>query len=301
MARPPNPVELSLRRINRVVDMVEANLSENLVLDDLARAAAFSRFHFHRVFHEHYGETPKEYVQRRRLELGAWLLHYSTGSIARVAQRCGFATADGFARAFRRRFGMSPLDWRTDGFGQRLLRHLPPESMENPDAWQVRIERLTERRVAYHRQMGPYGLNTGRQWENVTTWMGTWQLHGATRYGMGLDDPVITPPEQCRYDICVELPADFAVNPRTPVKVIPAGLYAVLRYEGPPTGSSQAWLWLMEKWLPASGYQMEKMFHFERYTAGTPNPDVDRQNCDLCVALAIEPSLIAPQFNCQPR
>jgi AraC family transcriptional regulator len=64
------------KRVNRVVDHVQAHLAEELSLPALARIAAFSPFHFHRVFKVTTGETLFGFIQRLRLERAAnalWL------------------------------------------------------------------------------------------------------------------------------------------------------------------------------------------------------------------------------------
>ena len=62
------------RRVNRVVDYIEAHLSDELPLEKLAAVAAFSPFHFHRVFAAITGETLSDFIRRIRLERapGGW-------------------------------------------------------------------------------------------------------------------------------------------------------------------------------------------------------------------------------------
>src|SRR5262249_10995900 len=62
------------RRVNRVMDHVEAHLAEELTLERLAAVAAFSPFHFHRVFAAITGETLSEFIRRIRLERAAGAL-----------------------------------------------------------------------------------------------------------------------------------------------------------------------------------------------------------------------------------
>lgn len=59
------------RRINDVIDYISAHRGEDLRLDRLAAIAAFSPFHFHRVFKAVTGETIADFVQRLRLERAA--------------------------------------------------------------------------------------------------------------------------------------------------------------------------------------------------------------------------------------
>ena len=61
-------------RVNRAIDFILQNLAEPLKLDDVARAAHFSPFHFHRVFRSLVGETLNNFVKRVRLERALYLL-----------------------------------------------------------------------------------------------------------------------------------------------------------------------------------------------------------------------------------
>ncbi|AKS45168.1 Bifunctional transcriptional activator/DNA repair enzyme AdaA [Octadecabacter temperatus] len=63
-----------ISRVNRVTDYVRKNLNQDLSLKCLSKIAALSKFHFHRVFSETYGETPSAYVKRIRIESSAFLL-----------------------------------------------------------------------------------------------------------------------------------------------------------------------------------------------------------------------------------
>lgn len=119
--RPPAPVGRSPalrqaheRRMHAVLAHIEANLAANLSLERLASLAAFSPFHFHRVFVAWTGETLKTHVRRRRLEQAAErLAQCPHDKVADIAQSCGFASPEAFARAFRERYGVSPSAWRT--------------------------------------------------------------------------------------------------------------------------------------------------------------------------------------------
>ena len=89
-------------RINRVVDHIEAHLAEPLPLEALAKVAAFSPFHFHRIFLAMVGETPQRFIQRLRVEKAATDLRLRPHvSVTEVALEAGFSSSAAFARAFR--------------------------------------------------------------------------------------------------------------------------------------------------------------------------------------------------------
>src|SRR5579863_837852 len=104
------------RRINRVVDYISRNLSAPLTLDSLADVAAFSPFHFHRVFKSFSGENLSNFTQQIRLESAARsLLHSPRREITEIALDCGFGSSSAFAHAFKKHFRMSATQFRSDG------------------------------------------------------------------------------------------------------------------------------------------------------------------------------------------
>src|SRR5262245_17720691 len=87
-------------------------LAGDLSLSALAQHARRSRFQLHREFRRFAGETPKEYVLRLRLERASGQLITSKASVLAIALDCGFDSHEVFTRAFRRRYGCTPLRYR---------------------------------------------------------------------------------------------------------------------------------------------------------------------------------------------
>ncbi len=105
-----------IARINRVIDHIDRNLQHELTLEELARVANFSRFHFHRIFSAMMGEPLNQFILRLRLTKAATQLHdVSEKSITEIALDCGFSSSAAFARAFKQRFQMSASTWRENG------------------------------------------------------------------------------------------------------------------------------------------------------------------------------------------
>jgi AraC family transcriptional regulator len=69
------------KRVDRVIDHIRAHLGDELTLARLAAVAAFSPFHFHRVFKAITGETLFELIQRLRLERAASALTAHPGRV----------------------------------------------------------------------------------------------------------------------------------------------------------------------------------------------------------------------------
>lgn len=100
------------RRLRRARDFVEGGLDGKLSLESVARAACLSPYHFHRLFVAAFGETPHGYVVRRRLERARHLLARTERPVTEVCLDAGFCSLGSFSALFRRRFGLSPRQFR---------------------------------------------------------------------------------------------------------------------------------------------------------------------------------------------
>jgi len=100
------------RRITQALRHIEAYCEEVLSIDDLARQAAMSPYHFLRTFRALVGMTPHQYVLRTRLHRAALLLRRTDQPVAGIAFDCGFGDLSTFNRRFRRVMGASPSAYR---------------------------------------------------------------------------------------------------------------------------------------------------------------------------------------------
>jgi AraC family transcriptional regulator len=295
------------RRMNRVLDHIDRNLDAQLDLPALADVANFSRYHFHRIFAGWMGETIGDYVRRRRLEVAAHKLA-AGGTVLDVALSTGFGSGEAFARAFKSRFGSTPTEWRNNtpertaaflaalksNFDQANSKHGQAGNGANgehdisPNPYgemimEVNVIDIQPARIAYRRHIGPYGPAVGQFWaEAIMPWIMAHGLAQATCYGIGHDDPSVTPADKCRYDACVEIPAGFEPGGQFSVATIPGGRYAVTRYTGSPRDIGPAWNRLMKEWLPSSGLQCDERPCFERYDSLATQSD-GNFTCEICI------------------
>jgi AraC family transcriptional regulator len=219
--------------MNRVIDHIDRHLGEELRLEALASVAAFSPYHFHRLFRAWTGETLQDFVRHRRLEkAGGQLVHNPAVAIQHIGQLCGFTSAEAFSRAFAQHFGMSPSAWRAGGYKDwDPVRGAPNEPV--PRQLGVQVQHQAALSVAYVRVHGDYAQTPDEAWGQLLPWMAAHGLDTALRLGMALDDPTITAPARCRYDACVVLPADFsAPGERVARKTIAAGRLRQLELAG---------------------------------------------------------------------
>ena len=100
------------RILRRIRDRVEAELDTELSLAYLAKESGYSRSHFLRRFRAATGLTPHQYVLERRLSAAQQLLRQSRMLLADVALKCGFSSQTHMNDVFRKRLGVTPLEYR---------------------------------------------------------------------------------------------------------------------------------------------------------------------------------------------
>jgi AraC family transcriptional regulator len=98
--------------MDEMADLLGTSLDESTSGQALARDAHYSRFHFQRMFRQVTGETLGSCQRRLRLERAAYQLLQGSPSITMIAIEAGFASLEGFSRAFRKMAGISPNQFR---------------------------------------------------------------------------------------------------------------------------------------------------------------------------------------------
>lgn len=103
---------LGPRRLAQAIDYLIAHMSDQISLEDLAAAAGASPFHFLRDFKKTFGETPFQYLSRRRAEHAESLLRETSLPLTEIALACGYASQSHFTTAFRKFSGHAPAAFR---------------------------------------------------------------------------------------------------------------------------------------------------------------------------------------------
>lgn len=100
------------RYLLRAKDLVDSRYWQDITVNDLAAAAGLSRAHFSRMFTRTFGESPRAYLQTRRLERAAALLRYTDRSVADICAMVGLTSVGSFTTSFARVYGMTPAAYR---------------------------------------------------------------------------------------------------------------------------------------------------------------------------------------------
>jgi AraC family transcriptional regulator len=109
--RPSTRHEL-YRRVARARDFAVAMFDHPITLKDIARAAALSPNHLLRIFPQVYHQSPHQFLTSRRLAEAARLLSDTELPVTDVCFSVGFSSLGSFSSLFKRRFGLSPAQYR---------------------------------------------------------------------------------------------------------------------------------------------------------------------------------------------
>ncbi len=248
-------------RVARIVAVIVADPMAAHRLEDLARVANFSPYHFHRVYSSITGETVASTVRRVRLALATRLLENGAESVTQVALSVGYDSPQAFTRAFGQFTGQSPKEFQ----GQMHRLELNAGAARCDDvaciAPSVRIVERPSQRVYALRHRGPLATipHTQRRLH----------LHCDTNtvsesLGASYGDPADA--EGFRYYAAASSYQPWpVVDKDIEMLDIPAGRYALHCLAGPYVRISAAIQALYSRWLPSSGYEPDDRPTLEHY------------------------------------
>jgi AraC family transcriptional regulator len=102
------------RQLLRILEYIDAHLSQDIKLADLAALLDMSQFHFSHMFKRSLGMAPYQYLLQQRIERAKQLLKKSDQSISDIAFLCGFNSHSHLSKQFRQLTGMTPTAYRAN-------------------------------------------------------------------------------------------------------------------------------------------------------------------------------------------
>jgi AraC family transcriptional regulator len=255
--------------LNRLVDLVEGDLTEEPDVARLATALGTTEYHLRRMFSSLAGMPLSEYVRRRRMTVAAADVLNGSGDLLGIAVRYGYGSAEAFGRAFQAVHGVSPGRARRDGGPFRAQPRLRFRlTVEGASPMDVRIVSRPAFRLAGHATRVPLvheGVNPAIQ-QHVASLAPQEHLRlkalgDAEPRGLLAVSADIDPDRREGTDLTylhgvavtdgVEVPDDLDVVP------VEAGSWAVFRAAGPYPGTLQAvWAATATEWFPSNPWRL---------------------------------------------
>ncbi len=254
----------------RALDQIERHLRQPISLDEIARRAGFSLWHFHRIFADQTGESLGTYIRRRRLTAAAHDIAASDRSILDLALDYQFESNEAFSRAFKSCLGFSPSEFRRKGrlawlrtlppLTPAKLHQLPMQTTMKPQIVELPALNLVGLAARFIGPMSPDA-------NNLTVIPQLYQRFHEVRPGLpAARDKFIYGACRCPEEKTRQHPDELeylvAINvaPRTKAPrhvenwTIPAGTYAQFTHRGPVAKIEETINYAFGTWLPRSKF-----------------------------------------------
>lgn len=293
-----------LNRINSVIDFIEQHLENDLSLKRLASEANYSPFHFHRVFTTLTGETPFEFVRRKRVEKIAWaMLKEKDVSIQALAFRYGFDSATSFSKTFKKHYGISAsqLKKQSDSQFNKIVRKNSKNGKEKVSVEKYfsstkRVEDwmqdrghpkrvfLDEQQFGYVRSKGSFDLSDDafERLRNMTQTLGE-PTANTGRWALVIhDNPAITEETKVGLSACVRWEPHFKLNELMGLLTIKKGYFLVGTFDLKDEDFKMAW-GAMSLWLTNNNYTFREGHYFEVFHTDSVFTPGALHRVDICI------------------
>ena len=246
---------------NGILFYIYTNIDTDINMDELAKSFNLSKFYIHRIFKEIFGRNIYESIKSIRLQKASSLLitnKYST--ITEIASSCGYSSQTSFIRVFKKRFLVTPTQWRKGGYKEYSKTILEEsikakESNANYENTDATIVKMPSIEACYIRHDG-YNDEVKQTWQKIQTWTYSNNIKSYKHIALFHDNPVITHLNECQYVACIEVnDENFKDNNRLPKFNISDGVYAKFDIVGKDGDFLKFMYWLYNEWLPNSEYE----------------------------------------------
>ncbi|GHE26113.1 AraC family transcriptional regulator [Streptosporangium violaceochromogenes] len=255
--------------LNRLVDLVEEHLADELDVHGLAMRLGTTEYHLRRMFSSLAGMPLSEYVRRRRMTVAAADVVRGEDDLLSIAVRHGYGSAEAFGRAFRAVHGSGPGDVRRDGGPLRTQAQLRFRlTVEGNTPMDTRLVDRSAFRLVGHATRVPlihHGVNPHIQ-RHITALPRKEHLRlkalGDTEPGGLLQvcddlDPDAAEGSELTYLHGVAVRRDTPVPGDLDAIEVPPGMWAVFRTAGPhPQALQTTWAATAAEWFPSNPWRL---------------------------------------------
>ncbi|KPU43293.1 transposon Tn10 TetD protein [Oxobacter pfennigii] len=266
-----------LNKMMDAIDYIEMNMERTIGIEDIAKAACSSHFHFQRMFHMLTGFTVAEYIRNRKLTLAAQELAISSNiRVIDVALKYGYDSPESFAKAFRRAHGIAPSAAREPGAKlkafPRISFHISLKGDKDMDYKIIEKEafKVIGKSIRVSTKDGENLKSIPEFWSECNADGTSDKLYAISdkkiMFGICMDFEENM--EQFSYMVAVEH-TDNPGSASFEIREIPAASWAIFTSTGPMPGAIQdVWARIFQEWFPATGFEHANGPELEVYLPG---------------------------------
>ncbi|MFD2166094.1 GyrI-like domain-containing protein [Thalassotalea euphylliae] len=269
-----------MQRFFKSIEYIEAHLHDKISVHEIAAASHYSTYHYSRIFKALVGDTPKEYLRKRRLTLAAKRLLTEDVGILTLALDCQFDSQEAFTRAFKALFNMTPAQYRKINEPFRLL-YKKPFSEQDMDFLQNSISMEPEiidqpamKIVGIATQYDDGDLSLPKLWSAFRPYRDSIPNRVGTDF-FGIYESYEEQEEGTTFTyICSAQVANFDNVPDGLItRELDAQTYARFTHVGPIEKLEDTLRYIWGSWLPKSRYEYADKPDFELLPASFNNAD----------------------------
>ncbi|MCM3609843.1 AraC family transcriptional regulator [Planococcus sp. MERTA32b] len=264
--------------LQRAIDWMEAHMEEPVTIEQIAKEANSSVFHFQRTFALLTDCSVAEYLRRRRLTLAAQELSATDQKIIDIAYKYGYDTPEAFSKAFRRQHGVTPSEARKNlGELQSFNRLAIQVNLKGADPMKYRIvEKESFQAIGVKRE---FSLQGGENLSGIPEmWMemnqdGTSDEIAKLQAGEinGLLGICTNFEDGTTMDYWIAAESTQPVPEDLLQLEVPASKWGVFEVRGAmPDAMPKVWKQIFSEWFPSNQYENAGTAELEVYPAGDP-------------------------------
>ncbi|WP_405452715.1 helix-turn-helix domain-containing protein [Paenibacillus sp. HJGM_3] len=288
--------------VQRVIDLIEERLEEELELSSLAEVAYISVAQLYRVFYALTGHPIKDYIRKRRISVSANHLRNSKLTVEEIAWMSGFETYPAFAKVFKKIVGLTPAAYRQANifFSFEPIRlHEQVAYKEDRDQTErfpdVKVARLVPGRMYTYLHLSDQAEGMEKEGfriacEKLAALAANGNVKSRGRiFGHNVEVPDEGGAPRYGYKMLIEL-QEGKFNDNSPVfteETFNGGLYAIRKISAlSPRTVQEGWNRLLSEWLPRSTFEIGNHQYVEEFIAY--NGKLTRMNLYLPVQRKLE-------------
>jgi len=247
----PGHARITKTEINRAIDYIWQHMDDEIRLSDVAAHCNFSVYYFCRLFKSQTGESVYGFIRRLKLEQSAFRLKTERERpITEIGADCGYSSSN-YSSAFRKRYLANPAMYRKHRLWYPKTHPVfkrGPWELESFEecSRKIHVETLPDYHVIYERYHGSYGT-LAAAWDMFLKKYQRYAAEDALFMERTYDDPSVTEPENCIYDIYLGAREDCRLEN---TMVIRGGRCAVYHFAGHVSQVYGAYQSIFLVWLP---------------------------------------------------
>lgn len=276
-----------IERLNSAVNHIEENICSNINMEDVARIACCSTYHFQRMF-AYMADIPlSEYIRRRRMSLAAVDLQSGESKVLDISMKYGYDSPTAFNRAFKSVHGIAPSLAKEEGI---LLKAFPPISFKITIKGDSELNYRIEKKEAF-RIIGisePLEKEIEKNFETVPKMWNAASMNGTIPRLASMMDA--NPKGLLGVSACNELndwryyiavASTQTIESDLEEYIVPAATWAIFSGEGSNLSIQELEKRIVIEWLPTSGYEYGNAPDIEVYM----NPDPENAKYEVWIPI----------------